>query len=124
MIFVQPFHCRPPESIQKSTEFYLGNHTKVRNEIGEIGIMCPVGNRVDVRSSCVNQYKETKKMIDGNGKQILKLCLPDFDMELKRVCCKDSYKKEINAHLICHKYFSHRDMCSPHSHTPVSDKKA
>ena len=94
-VYIQYIDHQPPDAITEAVTFYLANHTNVRNEDGEHGVMCPFGQRVDVRSSCLTQYKNTKKKLPGNEKEIMRSCLVDFNSELGRSCCSSIYRDAI-----------------------------
>ena len=85
-----------PMSIKTAVNFYLNNHSSVRGNKFESGEMCPVGRRVDVRTSCLTNYKNRKRKLLGDDHKILNECSVDFDSILKTTCCAESYLSTIN----------------------------
>ena len=94
-IYIEYIDGQPSDAIQQAVQFYLSNHTNVRNEDGESGVMCPFGQRVDVRSSCLTHYKNTKKKLPGDVNDIMESCLVDFNSVLCGSCCSSIYRDEI-----------------------------
>ena len=95
-VYVEFIDSPVHKDITQAVDYYLANHSRVRDVVGEKGDMVPIGRRVDIRTSTLSMYKATKSSA-GSVDQYVLLNRASFAFNklLLKSCCKLSLQAEL-----------------------------